>query len=64
MTMLALRRQLRRAAYLAGIPVVLSGPDTAPHWACPDCGMPCYCVDPLARLSPHRPCNQREVIAA
>lgn len=41
-----------------------SGPADPPHWACPDCGAPCYCVDPLVRSLPHRPCSVPEQVAA
>ncbi len=46
---------------IEAIPVLMSGPETPPHWACPDCGSPCYCIDPLARRMPHTPCK---VVAA
>lgn len=39
------------------IPVRYSTPQTPPHWACPDCGAPCRCVDPIARRMPHTPCK-------
>lgn len=42
---------------------VLSGPDDPPHWACPGCGEPCYCVDPAARRAPHVACMASEEIA-
>lgn len=42
----------------------ISGPDDPPHWACPDCGAPCYCVDPVVRSMPHQPCNVPEAAAA
>jgi hypothetical protein len=28
---------------------------THPHWACPDCGLPCFAND--ADLMPHHPCG-------
>jgi len=33
------------------------------HWACPDCGTPCYCIDDLVRRSPHLPCGLGEAAA-
>ena len=56
------RSEWRRNRHLSD--VLESGPADPPHWACPDCGAPCYCVDPLVRSLPHRPCNVPEVVAA
>ena len=47
--------RLRRR--LEALPIRYSDDVTEPHWACPDCGSPCYCVDPIARRMPHTPCK-------
>ena len=39
-----------------------SGPGDPPHWACPSCGEPCYCVDATVRAMPHVACMRLEVI--
>lgn len=44
---------------VAPIDPELSAPDSEPHWACPDCGMPCRCVG-VVRYLRHERCTWEE----
>lgn len=38
-----------------------SRPSDPPHWACPDCGHPCYCIGPGQALA-HVRCGLLELV--